>query len=133
VAEPRAHERAGVTAAGCEPVVAQGVAHQTNPEVGRLRDADTRRAEWARERGARKRGDDDVERVLWIAAVCTRIAERADEVLVVPERPRPAMREDDRDRCRALAALVDEVDRDAVEVDAEVGVPFIAASCVRQS
>src|SRR5437764_27517 len=115
VAEPYADERSGITTARGEPVVPEHVAHQAQPELGRGRDPDARGAQRARERGTRQRRHDDVERVAGIAAEAAWVGQWSDEVLVVPEGPRPAVREEQRHRVGAVAALVDEMDRDAIE------------------
>src|SRR5207244_3248397 len=69
---------------------------------------------------AGQRRNDDIERVLGIAAVRSGIRQRPDDLAHVPEGPRPAVSGDERYRLRALAALVDEMDVDVVDARAEV-------------
>ncbi len=66
---------------------------------------------------AHQRRDDDIERVGRVAAERARVGERPDHLAPIPKRPRPAVRENDRNRCRTLAELADEVHPNAVDFD----------------
>ena len=73
-----------------------------------------------REAEARQRRNHDVEGVLGPAAVLRRIGERTDELDLLEDRARPAVRDDQRQRVRVAGADVDEVDVDAVDVRHEL-------------
>ena len=120
VRELRGDRRAPVTAVHGEGSVAEDVAHQSHPQRrgGAHRDAGLRQR--ARQRVSRQRGHDHVEGVGRIAAVRLRIAQRTDHAVEVPERPRPAMRQHQRQRVRRRAPGMDVVDRHVVEHDAVV-------------
>ena len=69
---------------------------------------------------ARERGDDDVEGVRRIAAMARRVRERADHLVHLVEAARPAVGEDQGQRCFASALDVDEVNPVSVDLSAEV-------------
>ena len=62
-------------------------------------------------------GHDHVECVGGVAAIGGGVGEGADDLLEVPERPGPAVGEDEGQGVRTLALLVDEVEGHALEVD----------------
>src|SRR4029453_16046259 len=64
VAELRREERAPIPSMGAEPVVAEDVTHEPDPEVGRLPEVHAGLRERGREAEARQRRYDDVERVV---------------------------------------------------------------------
>ena len=66
------------------------------------------------------RRDDDVERVLGIAAVGRRVGQRADDVEHLDDRARPAVRDDQRQRVRVRRPDMDEVDVEAVDLGQEL-------------
>ena len=114
VAELAGDEAADVAAPGGVLAVSEGLGHQGVPEVGDLPEVDVRKAgEGAGETEAGQGRHDDVERVGGVAAERGRVGERADHLRPVPEGPRPAVGEDQRDRAGAAAGLAHEVHRDA--------------------
>ena len=121
VAQLAGDERAPVAALRAVALVAQHAAHERVPEVRRAPEVDAGHGQRRGEAEARQRGHDHVEGVGGIAAVGRGVAEGADHVAQVPEGPRPAVREDERDRVRPPPAHVDEVDGRALDLDAEVG------------
>ena len=78
--------------------------HQDDPCA---RDADrvpAGRGRRAREAVTRERGDDHVEGVLRGRAVRRRVGERADDLELLDDRARPAVRDDHRQRALVLAS-----------------------------
>jgi hypothetical protein len=61
-----------------------------------------------------------VERVLRVAAVCRRVAERADDVQHLDDRARPAVGDHERQRVLVRRLDVDEVDVEAVDLRDEL-------------
>jgi hypothetical protein len=122
VAELRGDQLAPVATLRAEPVVAQLVAHEPHPQVGGAVEVDPGAPQRGREDEPGQRRDHHVEGVGGVAAERRRVRERADHLLEVPERPRPAVGEHQRHRGRTAAALVHEVDRHVVEHGAEVRV-----------
>ncbi len=113
VAELAGDDPADVAAPGGVLLVSQGLGHQGVPEVGDLPEVDVRKAgERAGESEAGQGGYEDVERVGGVTAERGRVGERVDHLRPVPERPWPAVGEDQRDRVGAVAGLVHEVHRD---------------------
>ena len=113
-------DRAPVAAVHGERSVAEDVAHQSHPQRGGGTHRDTGLGQWARQRVSRQRRYDHVEGVGRIAAVRPRIAQRPDHAVEVPERPRPAVCQHQRQCVRRRAPGVDVVDRHVVEHDAVV-------------
>ena len=64
----------------------------------------------------------DVESILRIAAVRSRVGERANHFMEIPESPRPSVSQDQRHRIGTLAGLVDKMNRHAVDHSLVVGV-----------
>src|SRR5690606_38094705 len=60
------------------------------------------------------------EGVCGVTTVLRRIAERTDDLLELADRARPAVRDDERQRLRSDAALVDEVDLEPADLGAEL-------------
>jgi hypothetical protein len=116
------HPRADVAAMRAEPLVAEPVRHQATPHVGdgRLQE---RFGERIGEAVARHRRDHNVERVLGAPSVASRVGQEWQQVEVLHERTRKAMREDDRQGLRSASAFVHEVDPRAVHLGAEVREP----------
>ncbi len=118
VAELAGDDPADVAAPGGVPLVAQGLGHQGVPEVSDLPEVDVRKAgERSGETEAGQGRHDDVERIAGVAAERGRVGERVDHLRPVPEGPRPAVGEDQRDRARAAALLAHEVHRDTGDAD----------------
>ena len=69
---------------------------------------------------ARQRRAHDVERVGRVAAVRDRIGERADDLVELDDRARPAVGDHERQRVRLRGPHVEEVDAEAVELGAEL-------------
>jgi hypothetical protein len=90
VTELGADERAPVAARGCEPLVAERVAHRPHPQVGRAREVDPGRRHRHREAEARQRRHDDLERVGRVGAEGAGSASGRITLAVVPGGPRPA-------------------------------------------
>ena len=107
---------------GSAPVAALGdiagvaeALHQLRPGSRDVVGVPTGAGRLAGEAVARHRRDDDVERVLGAAAMRGRIRERTDDLELLDDGSRPAMRDDQRQRIRMLRADVDEVNVDAVD------------------
>src|SRR5215468_594598 len=75
-----------------------------------------------REAEAGKRRYKHVECVRGVASKSARIGQRVDDLGPVPERPRPAVAEDNRNRRLALAGFIEKVNRHVVNDDAIVGI-----------
>src|ERR1044072_591066 len=82
-------------------------------------------------------GDHDVERVLGPSTMSGRIGERRDDLELFDHRPRPSVRDDNRQGIRMARARMDEVDVNAVDLGDELRqrvelgfglAPFIAAA-----
>ena len=119
VTELGGDQRAVVGSAGGVLGVAEDIGHQRVPAVGHLPVVHVAGG-WRREPEAGQRRHDDVERVGRVAAVGGRVGQRPDHLAPEPERPRPTVREDQRDRRWSVAGLADEVDGHAVDLDAMV-------------
>ena len=117
VTEPAGDDRAPVAALGAEALVAEHVAHELHPQLRHPGSVDAGHLEGHREPVAGKRGDDHVEAVGRVAAVGGRIGQRADDLVQVPERPGPAVGEDQRHRIRTPPGHPHEVDGHAVDRD----------------
>ena len=117
--KPRTQERACIAALRDEPLIAQ-FPHQPDPHVGRFDIADTVPGQRPREGEAGQRRDDDIEGVLGIAAMRSRVGQRHDDVLEVPERPGPSVVQDNGNGLGSLAAHMNEMDRHAVDLCAEL-------------
>ena len=61
-----------------------------------------------------------MEGVRCAAAMCRRIGERLDDLQLLDDRTRPAVRDDQRQRIFVLRADVDEVDVQAVDLGDEI-------------
>ena len=110
--------RAPIAALGHVTVVAEA-GHQRRVGLGGDADVDAGPRRRAGEGVAGKRRGDDVERVPRVAAMGGGVAERADHVLELDDRARPAVGHDQRQRVGLGGAGVDEVE---VDVTAAVGV-----------
>ena len=113
------HPRADVAAMRAEPLVAEAVRHQAGPHVGdgRLQE---RLGKRVGEAVARHRRDHDVERVLGAPSVAGGIGQERQQVEVLDERAREAVREHEWQRRRPVAGLVEEVDPQPVDLGAVV-------------
>ena len=113
------HARADVAAVGAEPLVAKPCGGQAAPQVG-----DGRLQEWLGERigeaVARQRRDHDIERVLRPTSMALRVGQERQQVEVLDERAREAVREHDRQRLRSATALVHEMDSQPVDLGPEM-------------
>src|SRR4051812_42362400 len=107
-AEHRADESAPVAALRGETLVPQ-FAHQLDEDLGNLLYAEARLARPERKRVAGQRRRDDRK------ALC----QERDQPPELDDRARPAVREQERDRFRTPARLVDEVQLDAADGDRE--------------
>ena len=107
-------QRAGVVAVRAVALVAQP-GHQLEPGSRDPLRVPAGAGRRAGERDAGYRRDDDVEGVRWIAAVGARVAQRPDQVEVLEDRHRPAVRADQRQRVGLGRAHVEEVHRLAVD------------------
>ena len=98
------HAGADVAAMSAEPLVAQPCSEQAAPQVGdgRLQE---RLGERIGEAVARHRRDHDVERVLRPPSVALRVGQERQQVEVLDERARKAVREHDRQRLRSATGL----------------------------
>ena len=114
VGELRAHVRARITSVGAEPLVAE-LAHHPHPDACGLAPPDAGRHRRGEDR-TRERRHDHVERVGRVAAEALGVRERLDHLGEVPERPRPSVREHERDRRGTGAPLVDRVHGHAVDL-----------------
>ncbi len=118
MAELAGDDPADVAAPAGVLLVSQGLGHQGVPEVGDLPEVDIRKAgERAGEAEAGQGRHDDLERVGGVGTERDRVGERIDHLRPVPERPRPAVGEDQRDRARAMAGLTQEVHRNTGDAD----------------
>ena len=116
------YHRAPVAAVGKEPFVAQDFSHQLAPYG---RDPEWVHAALARlvgEAVSGQRGHDHVERSVRIGSKCGRVRQRGDDILEFDERGRPAVREHHGLWVRALAADVDEMDLQSVDLGPEMRV-----------
>jgi hypothetical protein len=117
-----------VAASSCVLLVPEDIRHQPVPDVSDLPEVHA----WlirqrCRESEAGQRWHDHVERIGRIVATCGRVGERVDDLGPVPERPWPAVAEDQRHRIRPDAGLAHEVNRHAADVDAVVLIGVDAA------
>ena len=94
--------------------------HELHPKPGGAPEIDAGLAQRRGESVARQGRHHHVEGIGGIAAVCAGIAEGTDHLVILPERPGPTVREDQRLGIGTLAAHVDEVDRHAVDLGAEL-------------
>ena len=117
VAEGAGEHRAEIAATRREALVAEHVGHEPRPEVHGFARLEAVDPEGRGEAEAGKGGHDHIEGVGGVAAVSGGVGEGTDDLLEVPEGPGPAVREDEGHGVRALAALVNKVDRHALEVD----------------
>ena len=115
VAELAGDEVAPVASLGGEALVAQDIAHEGAPKVRGAPEVDAGDGERTREGEAGQGGHYDVEGVALVAAVGGGVAEGSDQLVVVPEAPGPAVREDERHGVGSPPFDVDEVDRNVVD------------------
>ena len=120
-------ERAPVPALGREFVVSQHVAHERDPQIGRAPEVDAGRGQRRGKAVTGQRRHHDVERIRGVAAVRRGVGQRTDDLLEIPERPRPAVAQDQRRGVGACTGLMDEVDRHAVDVRLVVREPVHGA------
>ena len=95
-------------------------AHQLGPHLRRPEEVEPTRPERRGEPVPRQRRYDDVERVGRVTAVRRRIGQPADHLLEFHRRPRPPVREDQRQRVRRRRPLVEEVDPLTVDLGREL-------------
>src|SRR2546425_986579 len=119
-AEPRGDEGAPVAALGGEAAIAQDVGHQSREDVGDLLHAEAQLIRAEGESVARQRRRDDGERVRRVAAEARRVGQHRDQPLELHDRARPTVREQERQRRRTDAGLVDEVELDLTQLDREL-------------
>jgi len=102
-----------------KPPVAEA-AHQFGPEVGDAKRMHPSLGRAVGEAIARQRGHDDIERVARVAAVARRVGEQRQDLEHLDERAGPAVGDDQRQRGRACAARVDEMDAQPADGGAKV-------------
>src|SRR5215831_13882061 len=95
--------------------------HELGPGTRDVLDVPARAGRPAGEAVARNRGNDDVERVFGAATMRGRIGERTDDLELLDDRSRPAMRDDHRQRVLMAGTDVDEMDVDSVDRRDELG------------
>src|SRR5271167_1079461 len=115
VAQLLGHEGAPVATLSREFRVAQNLAHQRDPEVRCPPPVDSGLGQRGRKAETRQRGHDYVEGVRGIATMRRRISQRPDYLGQIPKRPRPPMRQNQRNRFGSLPRLVNEMDWNAVD------------------
>jgi hypothetical protein len=118
--EPRRDARADVPAVCAKAFVPQLLGHELRPQRGDPGLGHAAPPGLVREAAAGQRGHHHVEGVLRIGAVRGGIRQQRDELRHLEERARPAMRQDERQRPRALPALPDVMDPQTVHACAEV-------------
>src|SRR5580658_5483544 len=109
------NESAPITTLSRELRVAENVAHQRDPQIRRAPPIDSGSGKRRRKAEARKGRNNHIERVGGIAAERCRVGQRTNHLVQIPEGPRPSVRENQRDRLRTLAWLVDEMNGNAVD------------------
>ena len=107
--ETRGDEAAPVSALRGEAPIAEDIGHEGGEGVGDLRDAEARLAGREGEAVAGERGRHHGERIARVAAEARGIGEHGDDLVKLPDRPRPAVGEEERERGRPAALCVDEV------------------------
>src|SRR5713226_173977 len=113
--ELRGDDRAPIAALGSELLVAEHVLHQLHPEIGGIPVIDAGGGQRGREAVAGERRHDHIEGVFGVAAESSGIRKRTDYLVEIPESPGPSVSEDKRNRIRALAGFMDEMDRHPVD------------------
>ena len=94
--------------------------HQHDPGAGDADRVPAGRGRLAREAVARQRRDHQVEGVRRAPAVRGGIGQRLDDLQLLDDRARPAVRDDERQRVLVLRADVDEVDVEPVDLGDEL-------------
>src|SRR6266542_3024941 len=134
VTELRDDQRTPVSTLGGKPFVPEDILHQCDPHVCSAPVVDTRCIERQREALAWQRWYDDIEGIRRIATKCCGIREWANHLVQIPERPRPAVVQDNGHRPWAFAWLVNEMNRDILDgrliVSEAVHLPFVCAPVV---
>ena len=129
-AERRRDVTAPVATLRDKAVVAEAF-HQAHEDLGYPRDIDTGPLSRAGESEARKGGNDHIEGINGIAAVTFGVCQRADHLVHLEDRSRPAVRDEERDRLRTGSFHVNEVDvarlQDACELRKAVQEAFLCA------
>ena len=110
-----------VTALGAEFVIPQHLLHQSQPQVSGRDKVDARGGQRRGKAKAGQRGDDHIKGVLGVAAKRGRIGQWPDDVLEIPEGPRPAVGQDQRYGIGTLARLMNEVDGNVLDGGRVVG------------
>ena len=98
-----------------EARVAEHVGHERGEGVGDLGRRRSAAGPAEREAVAGQRRRDHRERVGRVAAEARRVGQQREDLVELPDRARPAVREQQRHRVRTAALLVDEVQVDAAE------------------
>ena len=111
---------ADVGAVSAEPLIPETFDDKSRPPICNVGIDEVRSRGHLREPIAWKRRSDDIERVLGISPVRRGIGEERNERRVLPERARPAVGEDNRERSRPLSPLVYRMDLFAVHRDSDV-------------
>ena len=101
--------------------VAEHFCHQPRPQLGGALRRHSALVRAVGEAIPWQRRHDHVEGVRGIAAMTRRIGEQWNDLVHTVERIRPAVGDDNRQRVRSLAALMDEVDAEAIDLDAKLG------------
>src|SRR5205807_5987453 len=101
--------------------VAEHVCHQPRPQLGGALRRHSALVRAVGEAIPWQRRYDYVEGVRGIAAMMRRIGEQWNDLVHTVERIRPTVGDDYRQRVRSLAALMDEVDAEAIDLDAKLG------------
>src|SRR5262249_6982494 len=103
-------QRAPVPTLSRELLVAKHILHERYPQVCGPREIDARGSERCGKPKPRERWHHHIEGVLRITTERRRISQRTDHFVKIPERPRPAMGQNQRDRLGTLTQFMDEVD-----------------------
>ncbi len=111
--------RTPVAALGYEPVVAEAL-HQYDPGTGDAGGIPAGGGRLGGESVARQRRDDEMERVLGACAVCRRVGERLDDLQLLDDRARPAVRHDERQGVLMLGADMNEMNVQSIDLGHEV-------------
>ena len=119
--ETRGDEAAPVSALRGEAPIAQDIGHEGGEGVSDLRDAEARLAGGEGEAVAGEGGRDHGERIARIAPEARGVGEHGDDLVKLPDRSRPAVREQEGERGGSAPLRVNEVEIDARHRCGELG------------